>query len=34
VTSGFGEVSAISADLARIGIRVNPTGPIVPLPRR
>lgn len=32
VTSAFGEVTAISADLARLGIRVTPTGPVVPLP--
>lgn len=32
VTSAFGEVTAISADLERIGIRVKSTGPVVPLP--
>lgn len=32
VTSAFGEVTAISAELARLGIRVTPTGPVVPLP--
>lgn len=32
VTSAFGEVTTISSDLARLGIRVTPTGPVVPLP--
>jgi hypothetical protein len=32
ITSAFGEVTEISADLARIGIRVTPVGAGVPLP--